>query len=123
MITGVGFDGECFTDTAAALAAWRESFPIVSDSAVVTLNSSSESGGVVTYSVNRYQFSDQTTATAASSVALTTCEAGFLTLDDVFSIPSNQAAVDAWALGFIFPMLIGLLAWGITQVGKMLETH
>lgn len=123
MSAGVGFDGSCFTDSAAALAAFRESFPIVSDAAVVSLNSSSESGGVVTFSVNRFQYSDGTTATAGSSLTLTTCTAGALTLDDVFVVPSNQAAVDAWALGFIFPMLIGLIAWGITQVGRMLETH
>lgn len=123
MTTGVGFDGSCFTDGASALAAWRETFPLVSDSAVVSLNSSSESGGVVTFNVNRFQYSDGTTSTAGSSVTLTTCDVGALSLRDVFEVPSNQAAVDAWALGFIFPMLIGLIAWGIAQVGNQLGRH
>lgn len=123
MSVGIGFGGRCFLDAAEALAAFREGFPVVSDAAAVVLNASSEAGGVITYSVNRFQFSDQTTATAGGSVALTTCTAGALTLDDVFAVPSNQAAVDAWALGFMFPMLIGLLAWGISQVGQMLGKH
>jgi len=44
-----------------------------------------------------------------------------LTLQDVFAVPSNQQAVDAWTLGFQFPMLIGLVAWGVAKVVAMLR--
>lgn len=54
-------------------------------------------------------------AIAATDAA---CISPALTLTDVFSIPTNQDAVNAWALGFMFPMLVGLAAWGIAQVIK-----
>ena len=121
MTAGVGFGGRCFNDAAEALAAFREGFPVVTDTAAVILTGSTESGGVISFSVSRFQFSDSSTASATSAIGLTTCTAGALTLDDVYAVPSNQAAVDAWAIGFIFPMLVGVIAWGVSQIGRMLE--
>lgn len=121
MAAGVGFSARCFNDAAEALAAFRESFPVVSDAAAVVLAASSESGGVVSYTVSRFQFSDSATASASGSFGLHTCTVGALTLDDVFAVPSNQSAVDAWSVGFVVPMVVGLLAWGIGLVGRMFE--
>lgn len=68
---------------------------------------------------------------AAGSVALNDCT-GFVLLDKadwimngmvqgLFTIPSGQDFEALWAAGFMTPMVLGLIAWGVAKLLGMMN--
>jgi hypothetical protein len=116
---GWAYLGVCHETTAAALDFFALNFPMTNPSGAVEFTStpSISAAGLITFTFKHRNFINGMANGYTGSLGLKTCTpSGALTLTDVFAIPTLQDAANAWAAGFLTPMLVGLIAWGVARV-------
>lgn len=118
---GWAYSGVCHETAAQFIESFASFYPHVTDQYVATISppTLNESTGML---FTTYMLKGVVGATNYSkplTLSVQPCTASTaLTLTDVFGLPPLQDAANAWAAGFLTPMLVGLIAWGISRVLK-----
>lgn len=100
MTIGLSFNGGCYADDAAVLAAHKLLYPLMDGTHVVNFVSHSIAGSTLSYSVaSRSLDSNTAPATRSGSVALPACELGGVEFAEQGVIFAGLFLI-IWALGF-----------------------
>lgn len=117
MSVGLGVGGVCYVDGPSALAAWSVQFPKIDGMAVTWQAAApSISGSTVSYSLTVVNVAAGTQVNRSGTVDLLSCNTGALTLTDAFAVPVLADAASAWGAGFLTPMLVAFVVWGVQSV-------
>ena len=124
MAIGYAFNGHCYPDGDTLHLAFRNQCPTYDGMHINVMTSSSVNLAgipIITYSISSRSLDNATAPAARTGTFITTPCAypGQLDLNDVFASPSLQDASNAWAAGFLTPMLVGLVAWAVSRVLRL----
>lgn len=124
-LTGFWVSGVCHNSQQTAIDALAASFPVIDNGIIyhlISIGSSGSTGAAIAVYASPINSSLATTS-VSRNIYFAACDPATspVTLSQIFTVPPTPDVITAWSLGFIFPMVCYMAAWGYGAVLEMFK--